>query len=689
MASKLQILIETLYKGKGAQQAKKDMKGLDDATTKGAKSQTSMKDALGKVALAAGVVGGALFAAKKAFDFGAEGAQILRTRDVFDRLTESIGTTADMVLGKMRDATMGMVADSELMRASARTMSMGLASTGDEVAKLAEIAVVLGAAMGKEAGPAMEEFGLLLANTSTLRLDTFGISAGKVKARIIELRDATPGLSREMAFMTATMEQAEISMDKLGDSVRADSFSVAAAEAANLTDELKVLVSEGLAPLVSGIAGVLKASRELRDISKESAEAQAGLREHFDLSATAMMKLERAILNEIAGEKLAVHSTEQHAAAKVILAKMLDLSAANANLTWKQLEKLAKQELKTGATTESLTKAYAAMAKAEGRVIGATEEATTATEKWAKALGIKLATDADKAEQELRDLVDEAAVADRTFFLAAESAEYLANKIEEQQETLEDLRDEYVFSDKEIRRFFDMMEGGWITVADLPEGAREGVEEFRQAVEDAKNEILGLSSSSEAEKAAIVGLWVDAQREAEEYRAWIAGVNADVEGMAEFYDPALAKLREMNEMLSDLDGKNIEYTVSPMFIPPSLWPGVIGAPGGPIVPGLGGTGHVVEEGPATQPLPLPPPDRPGGPQAQHGLDMRVPPGFNNDSFPIWTSSGERVTVQTPAQQKAGGTGGGIVVNVYTGSGNPDLIGSKVAGRVAEVLGARG
>jgi len=37
---------------------------------------------------------------------------------------------------------------------------------------------------------------------------------------------------------------------------------------------------------------------------------------------------------------------------------------------------------------------------------------------------------------------------------------------------------------------------------------------------------------------------------------------------------------------------------------------------------------------------------------QHGLDMIVPPGYANDTFPVYTSSYERVIVQTPAQQAA-------------------------------------
>ena len=223
--SKLAILIETAYRGKGTKAATKDLKGLDEQADKTAKKTGGMGAALGKVAIAAGVAGAALYTAKKAFDLGAEGAQILRTRDAFDRLSESVGETADVILTKMRDATAGMVSDTDLMQSASRMLSMGLANSADEAAKLSKTAVLLGSAMGKGPTEAMEEFALLLANQSIPRLDTFGISAGTVKKRIKELTAEFPDMTREAAFMQATMEQAEISMEKLGGELKPDAFS--------------------------------------------------------------------------------------------------------------------------------------------------------------------------------------------------------------------------------------------------------------------------------------------------------------------------------------------------------------------------------------------------------------------------------------------------------------------------------
>jgi hypothetical protein len=52
----------------------------------------------------------------------------------------------------------------------------------------------------------MAYFNAMLANQSIERLDTFGISSGRVRQRIEEQMAATAGLSREQAFVNAVME---------------------------------------------------------------------------------------------------------------------------------------------------------------------------------------------------------------------------------------------------------------------------------------------------------------------------------------------------------------------------------------------------------------------------------------------------------------------------------------------------
>ncbi len=84
---------------------------------------------------------------------------------------------------------------------------------------------------------------------------------------------------------------------------------------------------------------------------------------------------------------------------------------------------------------------------------------------------------------------------------------------------------------------------------------------------------------------------------------------------------------------------------------------------------------------------------------QHGLNMKVPSGFPNDTFPVFASSGERVIIQTPGQQAQGkvvgggsATGGGDIYmeNYFNISGlTADqvslLIEHKLSGRLGDAM----
>lgn len=161
-------------------------------------------------------------------------------------------------LNAMRAATQGTISDMDAMAAANRLLQMGLASNSQELGQLTEMAVRLGTAMGRDANASIEEFALLLANQSIPRLDTFGISAGKVRTRIAELQAATPGLTREQAFMTAVMEQGTVAMQRLGDAGLGQIQNVDKLKAA--WANLRVTVGEMAAPALLKGAGALTTS---------------------------------------------------------------------------------------------------------------------------------------------------------------------------------------------------------------------------------------------------------------------------------------------------------------------------------------------------------------------------------------------------------------------------------------------
>lgn len=213
------------------------------------------------------------------------GAEIQATTQTFDRLAASINTTGDSLRDNLGSATAGMVSDFELMQSANRFMAMGLASTEAEVAELSRTAVQLGSAMGVEAGQAMEDFALLLANQSIPRLDTFGISSGKVRERIGELTTGVNALDKETAFMVATMEQANLTMDKVGDAstTTAASISRLSVHTQNLKDRLSEAFAARWEPIIGGVANTVDVLADKQQRLNEAVESGLISQERADI----------------------------------------------------------------------------------------------------------------------------------------------------------------------------------------------------------------------------------------------------------------------------------------------------------------------------------------------------------------------------------------------------------------------
>lgn len=249
----LDVILNILKKGTGGEATEKELSGVEKA------AKTAGKAILTYVSVES---------VKATYELAKMGAQSLRTKASFDAIS---GGSADAAanLEAMQQATRGALSEQSAMESANQLLSMGLATNAEELGNVTEMAVRLGGAMGGTASESIESFSLLLANQSIPRLDTFGISASNVRTRIKELQAATPGLSREMAFMAAVTEEGTISMERLGPATDdlALSFERTEAKAADLTAEL----SERLAPAVSA---VLDTGMLLLTWNEQIAEAQ-------------------------------------------------------------------------------------------------------------------------------------------------------------------------------------------------------------------------------------------------------------------------------------------------------------------------------------------------------------------------------------------------------------------------------
>lgn len=224
------------------------------------------KNALQGAQVAMGTVNIALGMLAQGYNFGQLGEDVIAVSAAFEALQGSPEIAAES-LDVLRAATSGVVADMDLMSASNRLQSMGLADNSEQMAELIGMAQQLGGVMSPGATTAqnIDNFTLLLANQSVRRLDSFGISADAVRTRIDELKEA--GYGAEDAFTMATLEQGRIALANLGDAA-----TVGATNVDRLTTRWQNFVNVA----ASGAADVLNAAAGSVDMISQIIAAGEG-----------------------------------------------------------------------------------------------------------------------------------------------------------------------------------------------------------------------------------------------------------------------------------------------------------------------------------------------------------------------------------------------------------------------------
>lgn len=263
---RLRYLVDAVWQGKAQlADARGDISGLDRATDKNKRGLTDWAKA---GAAAAAAVAGAAFAAREAYQVISEGADLLLAKEQFDNLAESINTTGDALAGKLRDATGGMVRDSELIASAAELINTGLATTETQAVRLATAVGALGLNMNT--------LTTTMLNDSEMRLDALQLSAQRVR----EIQDQLEmsgfvGDSFDEAVIIALEEK----MDLLGNTVEttAGKMDVLEARAANVKDRLVELSAVIAGPVVDALYAVATSGEGMADafdqinrIAKES-----------------------------------------------------------------------------------------------------------------------------------------------------------------------------------------------------------------------------------------------------------------------------------------------------------------------------------------------------------------------------------------------------------------------------------
>jgi len=247
-----------------AKDAQKSMENLQWAMKANSNEANNLKMFMGDLKasfmIAAGAAAAFGVAAKKVYDFAKAGADIEYTKDKFDRLAISIGTTGDVLRNNLSKSMGGLLSKSDQMRMATDVISLGLVKNETDAVRLSSSMAMLGANMNQVV--------LALTNQTTARFDQIGISVDGFSERLKTLKES--GMDAQSAFTEAFLEQAEAQIEKVGsiaDSA-AGSFKVFEASVKDFTDSFKTGLIPIVVPVIDKLTQWLKISNILNESRK-------------------------------------------------------------------------------------------------------------------------------------------------------------------------------------------------------------------------------------------------------------------------------------------------------------------------------------------------------------------------------------------------------------------------------------
>lgn len=272
-----QVIVDAQYRGKQEMaQARSDIGAIEKTAKK--QAAPSLREFASAATLATGAVVAVGFAAKKAFDFAREGAQIRQTQESFDQLNDSILKTPDL-LDRMAAASGGTISNLDAMR-GVLTLVAGqsdeaaqrFANAAPQLLEIAKAAQKLNPALGDTAF-LYDSISTGIKRSSPLILDNLGIvvKVGEANEKYAQSIGKTvtelTAEEKSMALLNATLETGQTLVRQAGGEAAssADSYASLGVELSNLKTEALLAADEGLSPLISKMAEGLKAAREFRE----------------------------------------------------------------------------------------------------------------------------------------------------------------------------------------------------------------------------------------------------------------------------------------------------------------------------------------------------------------------------------------------------------------------------------------
>jgi len=236
----------------------------NQATAKMSQGFTELQASVFKVGLAVGAIAGGIAVIDRLAD---RAQKVTNLSTAFETLGLRIDANAETFLPKLRAATLGTVSDMELMEKANNAVILGVAKSEEQFAEFANIAIVLGRAVGLTATRALESFTTGVGRQSRLMLDNLGIivdteEAYRKYATTLGLAvDDLSAVEQKQAFLNESMIKARAAVEGIEPKVGTlgDAWARMATGIKNSADALLDFVNN--APEIiqkEGVAGFLE-----------------------------------------------------------------------------------------------------------------------------------------------------------------------------------------------------------------------------------------------------------------------------------------------------------------------------------------------------------------------------------------------------------------------------------------------
>lgn len=268
---------------RNAKMSANQVRTFGDILKKGRKDLEIFSFNVWKVAMNVALWGGIFVGAAAALNELVEtGTKLVGIRAGFDAIAASGGYLAEDILPKVKEATMGLVTEMDIMRNYNTAVSLGIKVTADEFATMSGAAIKMSKVMGTDVNYALNSLITGLGRQSMRVLDNIGVMlkvgeahriyAARLGKTVSQLTDA----QKKIAFTTIAIERMKENIARSGPVVLSlgDAFKAAKVELTDTVQQLAAYIVTGNSALTTGNAW----KDAVADISKTLMENKEEIR---------------------------------------------------------------------------------------------------------------------------------------------------------------------------------------------------------------------------------------------------------------------------------------------------------------------------------------------------------------------------------------------------------------------------